>query len=89
VAGVYDKDPKVAKDAKLIEELSLAKVMELSASQNAADASGAMHGKLMNLEGVRAEMEKGLCTNIISMMEPGNLKGLLNGEEYQGTRICP
>jgi len=88
VAGVYDKDPKVSNDAKIIKELSLARLMELSDSDNAADASGAMRGKLLNLENVMPELEKGLCTNIISMMQPGALKGLLNGENI-GTRICP
>lgn len=89
VAGVYDKDPKSNPDARIVHTLSLSKLKDVSSSQNPADASGAMYGKVANLESIRPEMQRGLRTNIISMMQPGLLKGLLKGEDRTGTSICP
>jgi isopentenyl phosphate kinase len=89
VAGVIDSDPKLNKGAKLIRELSLGDIEHLSAKSAMADASGAMRGKLANLEGLRNELRDGLRAEIISMMEPGRLKGLLSGENVEGTRILP
>ena len=89
VAGVYDKDPKSNPDAKVIRTLSLSRLKELSNAHNATDASGAMYGKLANLESVRPEMEKGLRVSIVSMMGPGQLKEVLNGGDHKGTSILP
>jgi isopentenyl phosphate kinase len=89
VKGVYDGDPKGRADARLIEELSLGDLEHLSARTVMTDASGAMRGKLANLEPLREEMRAGLRTAVISMMEPGRLRGLLEGEETEGTRIRP
>jgi glutamate 5-kinase len=89
VPGVYDSDPKANPNAKLIEDLSLDDRKHLSASDSRMDASGAMYGKLTNLEGLRGELKDGLRTSIISMMEPGRLRRLLAGEVVGGTRIRP
>ena len=89
VPGVYDSDPKVNPEAKLMEELSLADLKHLSAGDSKLDASGAMHGKLTNLEGIREELRDGLRTSIISMLEPGRLSRLLAGEAVESTRILP
>jgi isopentenyl phosphate kinase len=87
VAGVYDGDPKLNPKARLIKELSLRDLRSLSTSNAVVDASGAMRGKLNNLEALSGELEAGLRTTIISMREPGRLRRLLNGEEVEGTRI--
>jgi len=89
VKGVYDSDPKARPDAKLIRELSLGDLEHLSAKSVVPDASGAMKGKLANLETMRDQMRGGLRTSIISMMEPGRLTALLRGEDVEGTRIRP
>ncbi|MDD1770635.1 MAG: hypothetical protein LUO79_06075 [Methanomassiliicoccales archaeon] len=87
VAGVYESDPKLKPEARLIRELSLGNLQSLSAGNAVVDASGAMRGKLTNLEGLRDELRAGLRVNIISMMEPGRLRRLLSGEEVEGTQI--
>jgi isopentenyl phosphate kinase len=89
VPGVYDSDPKSNPNAKLIKELSLGDLKHLSASDSGMDASGAMHGKVTNLEGLRGELKDGLRTSIISMMEPGRLSRLLTGEPVERTKIQP
>ncbi len=89
VKGVYDGDPKAKADAKLIKELSLGDLEHLSAKSVMTDASGAMRGKLGNLEMIREQLRTGLRTSIISMMEPGRLVGLLRGDDVEGTRIRP
>jgi isopentenyl phosphate kinase len=89
VAGVYDVDPKANPLARPLKELSLANLMNVSSGEGMVDASGAMRGKLSNLEGLAQELKTGLRASIISMMEPGNLKGVLKGVEFKGTWIRP
>lgn len=90
VAGVHDTDPKVNKDARLIKELSLSNPKELAfARGNESDASGAMRGKLSVLKGLAPELSSGLRMSIISMMRPGRLSALLEGEPVEGTIIKP
>jgi isopentenyl phosphate kinase len=89
VAGVYDSDPKKNPGARLIPELSLSDLGGLSASSMSGDASGAMKGKLGALADLTPELQRGMKISIISMMEPGRLCGLLQGEPVKATIIRP
>lgn len=90
VAGVYDRDPKGAPEARLVRELSLSHLEELaSASGTKGDASGSMRGKISALSELAPELRSGLRMAIISMMGPGRLRGLLRGEPVEATTIRP
>lgn len=88
VDGVYDSDPKKNPGARLIPEVSLSKALA-SASGTSGDASGAMKGKMSAIAELAPEMKAGMNVSIISMMEPGRLRGLLHGEPVKATRIKP
>jgi len=89
VPYVYDGDPKVDDNARPLRELSLTEMKRLEKVEGMPDATGAMGGKLANLESIRPEIEGGLRTSIISMLEPGRLKKALSGGEVEGTIIHP
>ncbi|MFW9917104.1 MAG: isopentenyl phosphate kinase [Candidatus Thorarchaeota archaeon] len=89
VPGIYEGDPKTHAAVKLMEEINL---NELEAAletmgMGTADASGEMKGKLKALIPAKGLIEKGLEISIISMMEYGNLKALLKGDQVPSTRI--
>ena len=90
VAGIYDSDPKINKEALLIREISMDKVeaiiKQLDESK-AADASGRMKGKLMTLTSIKDLIKSGLDTAILSMMQPKILKNFLEGNDVPATRV--
>ncbi|MFX0074071.1 MAG: isopentenyl phosphate kinase [Candidatus Hermodarchaeota archaeon] len=90
VPGVFDKDPKLGKDAKLIKEINISQIdtllNELSSSSQ-SDASGRMKGKLQSISLIKDEIYQGLDVAILSMSERGNLKKYLKGEEIPLTKI--
>ena len=88
VAGVYDRDPKQNADARRIPKLSLSDLgsVTLDAHQQ-VDASGAMAGKLETIGQAREMITQGMDVHLFSMMEPGNLKALLEGDPGIGTKI--
>lgn len=89
VSGIYEGDPKVHPNAQLMEEVNLNELDDAleTMGMGADDASGAMKGKLKALIPAKDLIEKGLKISIISMMEYGNLKALLKGNQAQSTRI--
>ncbi len=90
VAGIYEADPKVTLNPPLIERVNLDEidmVLERMGSSGVVDASGAMKGKLTAIAPAKPLIEKGLEVTLISMMEYGNLKGILKGEETPSTQI--
>ena len=88
VAGVYDRDPKQHADARRIPKLSLNDLgsVALDAHQQ-VDASGAMAGKLESIGKAREMLADGMKVHLFSMMEPDNLKALLEGDSGIGTAI--
>ncbi len=88
VAGVYDSDPKTVSNARLIPDLSLSRLDELtSTGRGKGDVSGAMKGKLTALTTLEHELRGGLNITIMSMMERGNLIALLGGAPVEATTI--
>ena len=86
VDGLYDKDPKVYRDAKLIKELRGDDVRRLVRKRPVSkhDVTGGMLGKL-------AEMGKhrlsDVCIYIINGKVKGNLYNALLGRNFRGTVI--
>ena len=88
VAGVYDRDPKQHVGAHRIPKLSLSNLdtVTLDAHQR-VDVSGAMAGKLATITQGRDLLAAGMAVHLFSMMEPGNLRALLEGVPGVGTEI--
>jgi isopentenyl phosphate kinase len=86
VPGIFDKDPKRNKDARIIRELgrkSVRQIREIGAAKG-TDVTGGMKGKLDELLRL-ADM--GIESEIISGFVPGDLKRTLLGERGAGTII--
>ncbi len=90
VAGIYDSDPKVNPNAQLFHSIDLSNLDEAIEKMGKAgveDASGAMQGKVAAIEPVTDLIKKGLDVSVLSMMEYGSLKSLLNGDTSHSTHI--
>jgi isopentenyl phosphate kinase len=90
VAGIYEGDPKLDPEAVLLEEINLNETDQILARMGKSqmiDASGGMKAKLRTLAVCKEQIEKGLEVGIISMMEHGNLKAFLSGENIKCTRV--
>jgi isopentenyl phosphate kinase len=86
VPGIFDKDPKKNKDAKIIKELgrkSVHRIKEIGSAKG-TDVTGGMKGKLEELLHL-ADM--GIESEIISGFSPGDLKRALRGVRGIGTII--
>jgi isopentenyl phosphate kinase len=90
VAGIHSSDPKTNPEATLIDEIDLNNLdaaLEQMGQSGIVDASGAMQGKLKAIAPAKELISKGLEVAFFSMMQPGNLKALLRGEQTKYTRI--
>ncbi len=90
VAGIFDGDPKLNPSATQFDEINLNKmeqVMEQMGASGAVDASGAMKGKITSVEPAKDLIKAGLEVSIISMMEQGSLKALLEGNKSKSTQV--
>lgn len=90
VSGIYDADPKVKEDAELLPRVNLNDIettlMKMGES-GMVDASGTMKGKLQAVMPAKPLIEKGLQVAFLSMMESGNLKAFLKGQNCRCTRV--
>lgn len=85
VDGVFDKNPKIYKDAKLIREINkqnFGKIIDSMETFNKNDASGEMKGKLLAIKERLLDMD----VEIISGFTPNRLKDSLLGN-FSGTQI--
>jgi isopentenyl phosphate kinase len=85
--GLYDADPKVAKNAKLYTHLTLSeleKVKEKLGGSTAADVTGGMLGKVTELIPAVAE---GIPVAIVNAGKPNRVYKALMGEAVEGTVI--
>ncbi|MFW9909053.1 MAG: isopentenyl phosphate kinase [Candidatus Thorarchaeota archaeon] len=90
VKGIYDSDPKVDPDAHLIESIDLSNLeaaLSRMGKSGVVDASGAMKGKLKSIEPLKQYIKEGMDVALLSLMEPGVLKGYLEGHDVPATRI--
>ncbi|KXH72300.1 MAG: hypothetical protein AM326_03685 [Candidatus Thorarchaeota archaeon SMTZ-45] len=92
VAGYYDDNPQTNSDAKLMDRITLSElnnILRAMEQKGAADASGAMKGKLYSISTASDLIAGGLDVALVSMMNEGNLTALLRGQAVPCTRIVP
>jgi isopentenyl phosphate kinase len=85
--GLYDADPKNAKNPKLYTHLTLGeleKVKEKLGGSTAADVTGGMLGKVTELIPALAE---GIPVSIVNAVKPNRVYKALMGEAVEGTVI--
>lgn len=87
VAGVYDRDPNRYEGARRLAQVSLGDVSAELDARRQVDASGAMAGKLAAIRAGETAVAAGMAVHLISMMQPNNLRRLLQGAQDVGTRI--
>jgi len=86
VDGIFDKNPKKFRSAKLIEEINPANLEKILQKLEASprDVTGEIKGKLLELV---ALARKGFEAQIINAIKPGRLKKALLGQQIIGTTI--
>jgi len=84
VDGVFDKDPKEYKGAKLLGEISKKNIGKVSAGTRDKDVTGAMRGKLARMTEIAKHCEN---TIILNGNAEGRLGSALKGEEVVSTRV--
>jgi isopentenyl phosphate kinase len=85
--GLYDADPKVAKNAKLYAHLTLSelrKIKDTFGRSTAADVTGGMLGKIAELV---PAVEQGIPVAIVNAAKPNRIYKALMGEPVEGTVI--
>jgi isopentenyl phosphate kinase len=85
--GLYDADPKEAKNAKLYPHLTLSelkKIKEKLRGSTAADVTGGMLGKITELV---PALEQGIPVTIVNAAKPNRIYKALIGEAAEGTVI--
>ncbi len=85
--GLYDADPKVAKNAKLYTHLTsgeLEKVKSKLSGSTAADVTGGMLGKIAELA---PAVEAGIQVAMVNASKPNRIYKALMGEKVEGTVI--
>ncbi len=83
--GLFTSNPKIDKDAELIEEISLDELLDLSTSMNAhADVTGGMEGKITSIKNIA---ELGIDIVMLNGNKPNRLYKVLVGEKAKSTKI--
>jgi isopentenyl phosphate kinase len=89
VDGLYSSDPKVSRDAVLLETLSCREIRGIAGStlgSRMPDVTGGMRGKLLEAE---QAAKKGVEVVIMNLRRPENLLRILEGRRGRWTRISP
>lgn len=84
VDGVFDKDPKKHKGAKLLREISKDNIGKVSAGTRDKDVTGAMRGKLARMVEIAGHCEN---TIILNGNAQGRLGSALRGEDTVSTKV--
>ena len=87
VDGLYDADPKEAKNAKLYAHLTLRELKDVQGKlgkSTAADITGGMLGKITELV---PAIDQGIPVTIVNAAKPNHIYKALIGEEVEGTII--
>ncbi|MBN2334094.1 isopentenyl phosphate kinase family protein [Candidatus Bathyarchaeota archaeon] len=86
VDGVYTADPKLGKGARLIKELSIGELEQMTGIGDAVstDVTGGMFAKIR--EAAEA-VEAGVEVLLVNATEPGRVRAALRGENVIGTRL--
>ncbi len=86
VDGIFDSDPKINPDAKLIPEISKDKIEEIIEEIAGDDASGQMRGKLIEIKNLLDTGFKDII--LLNLTKKGILQKALNNEDVPFTRFC-
>jgi len=81
VDGIFDKNPKLFSDAKLIEEIKGDE--NILFGSNVADVTGSMEGKFKVMKNIA---KLGIEVLVINGLVPGRVKNAMLGENVKGTR---
>ncbi|MEM2722607.1 MAG: isopentenyl phosphate kinase, partial [Thermoplasmata archaeon] len=84
VDGIYNKNPKIFSNARLIENLTSDQIVEFEG--NVPDVTGSMEGKLRVM---RAIAKLGIDVIVINGLVRGRLRKAMEGKELKGTRVLP
>ncbi len=84
VDGIYNKDPKINPDAKLLKIVTSSEQIELVKTTQTVDVTGEMRGKLTELLELA---DLGVESEIINANKFNIIKNALNGEKIIGTLI--
>ncbi|MCK9322900.1 MAG: isopentenyl phosphate kinase [Candidatus Methanomethylophilaceae archaeon] len=82
IDGLYDKDPKNNKDAKLIDEVTSEKLENINSYSNIDDVTGGVRGKMEAM--LRISTERRDCV-LINGTVPDRLYSLLKGDKVIST----
>lgn len=85
VDGIFDSDPKINPDAKLIPEISNNKIEEIIEEIAGDDASGQMRGKLIEIKNLLDTGFKDII--LLNLTKKGILQKALNNEDVPFTRF--
>jgi isopentenyl phosphate kinase len=85
VDGIFDSDPKINPDAKLIPEISNDKIEEIIKEIGGDDASGQMRGKLIEIKNLLDTGFKDVI--LLNLTIKGILQKVLNNEDVPFTRF--
>lgn len=85
VDGIFDSDPKINPDAKLIPEISKNKIEEIIEEIAGDDASGQMRGKLIEIKNLLDTGFKDII--LLNLTKKGILQKALNNEDVPFTRF--
>jgi isopentenyl phosphate kinase len=89
VDGLYDSDPKISRDARLLETVTCREIRRVSRSalgSRMPDVTAGMRGKLFEAEHA-ARM--GVEVVIMNLRRPENLRPILEGKTGRWTKIVP
>jgi len=86
VDGVYTKDPKRAKSAKLLREVGLSNLGGVDTSEPTADVTGGLAGKLERMIEIARFVPRCILVN---GLKKGRLLAALRDERVVGTRVKP
>ena len=84
IDGLYDRDPKVSKDAKLIADVNAGVLDSIPAETTVADVTGGVHAKIGTMLGM---CSGGRDCILVNGTAEGRLYSLLTGKEVICTRV--
>ena len=89
IKGVFDKDPHLFSDAKLIEKIALSNIHSAGniSHSHSIDATGGLGGKISSLAGLHGSTVRSI--EIFNGLVPENYSKVLRGESFMHTTIIP
>ncbi|MCL2143851.1 MAG: isopentenyl phosphate kinase [Methanomassiliicoccaceae archaeon] len=84
VDGLYDRDPKISKDAKLISEVTPDIMRTIPSETTVADVTGGVHAKIMTMLDMCSD---GRDCILVNGTVDGRLRSLLTGKDVVCTRV--